>query len=145
MNAQPITQRRRYYRIQFPLAERPRLSVDGKTFVVLNLAETNCRICRRGPDSINDSDSIGGVMKFGDGSEVTIEGVVLCHDATGIVIQFTSGVPLKKMTELQRVLYKKYPNLRNLEQQDYARMTGGDRCGLRDSGTNARLNNVSRN
>ena len=121
------------------------MSADGKMFVVLDLAETSCRICRRGPDSINDSDSIGGVMKFGDGSEVTIDGVVLCHDATGIVIQFTSGVPLKKMTELQRVLYKKYPNLRNLVQQDYARMTGGNRCGLRDSGTNARLNNVSRN
>jgi len=77
-------------------------------------------------------------MKFSDGSELTIEGTVLCLDTTGIVIRFTSGVPLKKMTELQRVLYKKYPNLRNLEQQDYARMTGGGRCGLRDSGAIAR-------
>jgi hypothetical protein len=109
------SQRRHFFRIQFPLAEQPRWIVGESSFVVVDLAEASCRLERRGHEAFDGDQSLCGNLRFADGDQVWVEGKPFCQDSDGIVVQFSKGVSLKKITALQRELLQKYPARREAE------------------------------
>lgn len=113
MVARSNPQRRSYYRVEFPLIERPCWVVGDTTFVVVDLAETSCRMKRTGRCSVNFEEPMYGLLRFADGDQVWVEGNFLREADNGIVVKFTKGVALKKIVALQRSMFQRYPARRN--------------------------------
>lgn len=107
-------QRREFHRVRFPFAEQPRWFVGDRSFAVIDLSETGCRLAIVGHVEIGLEQSWAGVLRFADGEEVWVEGTPARLDPDSIVVQLAKGISFKKIMSLQRELLRKYPTRRDL-------------------------------
>lgn len=109
MNATTVPQRRALHRVQFPIAERPHWNIGHRSFPVVDLSETSCRVeCVT--DVAKGADFVWtGFLKFADGEQVWIEGSMIRHDDETIVLKLSKGVSYRKLMSLQRDFLRRYP------------------------------------
>ena len=67
MDEQPRAQERAFYRLQYPLAERPHLQVDDRSYKVSEISEEGARILLADSAGLDDGQSFEGVIQFHDG------------------------------------------------------------------------------
>ncbi len=102
--------KRENFRIEYPPAERPKLILPGREYLVVDLSERGVkfmcdpRVCMR----LNDT--FKGKILFKDGKHVPVSGTVLrvADDKRSCVASLVEGVPLAKMMEEHRVILQKY-------------------------------------
>jgi hypothetical protein len=101
---------REYYRIQYPVRERPRFLVDGRDYEVLNCSEMGVCYVVPGEAPVVPGDVVHGKIRFSRGDEVEIEGVVV-RVQDGTVALHLSGMPIPFVVIFneQRYLRQKYP------------------------------------
>jgi hypothetical protein len=103
---------RAYYRVRFPLAERPSLLVGETTYPVLDFSEGGLCVGVHAP-SLSLDDTVVGVVRFHDGEEFAIAGRVVREgqDNVGLLLD-NQGIPFRKVIDEQRRLLTSYPQLR---------------------------------
>lgn len=101
---------RAHYRIQYPVLERPRFTLDGREHEVLNCSEMGVCYVVQGECGVVPGDVVHGRLRFSRGDEVEIEGVVV-RVQDGTVALHLSGMPIPFIVILdeQRYLRQKYP------------------------------------
>lgn len=109
MDKQPPDQEREYYRLQYPLAERPQILIGDQTFEITEISEQGARIAHAGSALIHDGGPFHGVVQFRDETTESIAGVVLRSDQEEFVVSFSQGITLKRMMAEQIRLRQKYP------------------------------------
>ncbi|MFO7262315.1 MAG: PilZ domain-containing protein [bacterium] len=101
---------REYYRIQYPVRERPRFLVDGKEYEVLNCSEMGVCYVVPGEVPIVPGDVVHGKIRFSRGDEVEIEGVVVrVQDGTVALHLAAMPIPFVVILNEQQYLRQKYP------------------------------------
>ena len=81
--------RRAHERVQYTGTERPRLTVAGASFDVLDCSERGLLLVRSG-DALGEKGlDVQGRLRFPTGVEVPVEGVVLRAQEDAVAIQFT--------------------------------------------------------
>ena len=96
------TERRGFERIEYAPGERPVFLSGGGTFEVVDCAERGLRyvaVSDRIPEVGSD---IRGTIRFPDGPEVAIEGVVVRSGGDGVAINFTQLWIDKEVIERER-------------------------------------------
>ena len=109
MDKPPRPQKRGFYRLRYPAAERPTLSIGDRKFVVSEVSEEGARIVISGSCSLDPNKPFSGVLTFPTGETESIKGSVLRSTDNEIVANLTSGISLKRMTAEQIRLRQKYP------------------------------------
>jgi len=104
-------QRRRYYRIKYPLIERPVITVDKKEYKVIDISEGGVKFFSP-VKTFNIGEYINGSIKFHDGEVLEVEGHVLRLQNKRVIILLDRGITLQRILKEQRFLIKKYVGFR---------------------------------
>lgn len=101
-------ERRAFYRLRYPEAERPVARAANGPLVVAELSEGGARLLVTDGEPAVGSGVVGYVV-FGDRGADRIEGTVLRHNAGEAVLRLTLGVPLRRMIAEQKRLLGLFP------------------------------------
>lgn len=102
-------QERAYFRLWYPQADRPTLTIGDQEFVVSEISEEGARIVLSGPFDHDHEEPFSGILRFSNGESDTIEGVVLRASESELVANLKPGVTLKRMMSEQIRMRQKYP------------------------------------
>jgi hypothetical protein len=100
--------RRAFYRLRYPDADRPRLLFDNMEFAVVELSESGGRIELK-KWQLGTGRVVAGWVRFHDGFAVTIQGTVLRTEGDEAILHFSAGVCLGRMLAEQKRLITLYP------------------------------------
>ena len=101
---------RAYFRVGYPLAERPRLILGDAIHQVLDCSEGGFRFHSAGFPALEVGSTIEGRIRFRRGAQVTVQGrVVWTQKGQVAVILTESRIPLSIIYDEQRYLRKHYP------------------------------------
>ncbi len=109
MNRPPDYERRSYYRLRYPRAERPALRSEDREFKVSEVSEGGARIVLKGEHDVELDQPFAGTLCFPDGESTAVEGIVMRSDEYEIVVALSRGVSLNRMVKEQSRLRQKYP------------------------------------
>lgn len=105
-------QRREYFRVEFPLGFRPKLSIMGDSFDVLDISECGIRFLIGDDVNFIIGTHINGSIRFSDGEELVCKGVVLRKEFGSVAVHHDVPVPLARIRlehlNLIRNFYSKY-------------------------------------
>jgi hypothetical protein len=100
---------RSYYRIQYPLAERPTLLADGHAFPVLDCSEHGLRYIRKLPQPLEVGDIVRGVLTFRRGPQTVVEGEVVRIQGDQVALHLNiTPIPMGMILTEQRYLRMHY-------------------------------------
>ena len=105
----PVNERRDYFRLDYPAAERPTIRYKGCDYRITEVSERGIKILMDRVCTVRVGQSIAGVIRFKDGGTVSVVGVVLRCGEKEMVVELTKGISLGRMTEEQRRIRQKYP------------------------------------
>ena len=106
-----IGERRTAYRIQYPVAERPKLTIGNEHYDVVELSESGLRFVAREACSVAIGDQFSGTLGFRDDARVTIQGRLLRLERGELVASLSVGPGFKRIVAEQGYLLAKYPEL----------------------------------
>lgn len=108
MNAQPQT--RSYYRVEYPLAERPHFLMSDRILQVLDCSEVGFRYDISGYPAPTVGERIAGRIRFRRGRQFPVEGrVVRVREREVVVMLDEVRIPLATIYDEQRYLRSRYP------------------------------------
>jgi hypothetical protein len=95
---------RAHFRIQYPMAARPRFRLGGEVYEVVDLSEGGLRFRTPQPLLLDYDQPLQGVIRFHRGEESAVTGRVLRLDGRDVVLRIDSGVTFRTVMEEQRWL-----------------------------------------
>ena len=96
------TERRGFERIEYASGERPVFLSGGGSFEVVDCAERGLRYVARSERLPEVGSDVRGTVRFPDGPEVPVEGVVVRTGAEGVAVNFTQLWIDKEVIERER-------------------------------------------
>lgn len=99
---------RSFFRLSFPLHERPKLSISGENYLVLELSEEGCRFQRQRSSSFEVGHAITGTLTFSSGKQEQVAGTIVRVYRNVYVSQFSKRISFHPMMELQQDLARRY-------------------------------------
>ncbi len=112
-SASPIDQQRQYFRIVFPVAQRPRLDVDGRRFTVLEMSEGGASLVVDATTPPHWDAPRSATITLADGTEIAAETIAERRAAPGVLaVRFVELLPLSIITAEQRRLATLYPRIK---------------------------------
>ena len=103
---------RSYYRIHYPLKERPVLELETGVHDVVDCSEAGLRYVARGAGVPDIGAQIRGTLRFRRGAAFEVGGtVVRLQEGTVAVHLLRARIPLAAILDEQRYLRKHYPML----------------------------------
>ena len=100
---------RKFFRIRYPVQERPRLRILAETFSVIDTCETGLLFFSKSAPRFNPDEEVNGQLVFHDGTRVKIRGRVLRRNKNEYAMELKQGIPLPKMMEEHLGLLSRYP------------------------------------
>lgn len=97
------TNSRSFYRLRYPILERPKLEIDNKTYPVTELSEGGMRVEARELDK-----AIHGTLVLRDGSRMAVKGILGRTIGSEKVVVELTGVSFAVLMNEQRRLLKRY-------------------------------------
>ncbi len=104
-----MVEKRAYYRLYYPVHDRPVWEINGREYEVMEISERGARL-RFGeglPERLEDP--VSGMIHFSDGAEVEVVGNVLRKIPSGVVVQLSKGISFRRMLVEQVHLKERYP------------------------------------
>lgn len=106
-----LYERRREYRLHYPVEERPRIIIDDIDYIVQELSEGGMKVLFDKENELPADFPFSGLIRYIDGEEVEVTGKVLRTNDHGFSVQFEKGVGMRRIVADQIRLKKKYPLL----------------------------------
>ncbi len=103
------SQRRGFYRIEYPADVQPIMSVRGSTCHVSELSEGGGRVSASEAKSGWFKDGAEALIEFQCGRTVVTETTLIRVDGDQIVLRFSPPIPLPIIIEEQRLLIIQFP------------------------------------
>jgi hypothetical protein len=101
-------QSRDYFRIPFPVTERPRLIVDKDEFEAIDLSERGARVTAAGKLLARGKESFGVTIRFKDGTAATTSAMIHRQEGEQLVLRFKESLPFGVIAGEQRRLLALY-------------------------------------
>ncbi len=99
-------QKRAYFRIVYPVGDRPKIMLRNETFDVIDLSEMGVRFVSRNAGRwLGVAEALQATIVFFDKEKVTVIGRVLRANDDQVILHLSRGIPLTKvMAEQRRIL-----------------------------------------
>ncbi len=104
-----MSQRRNYFRIQFPMTQRPRLVVGSAEFEIVELAETGARVIAHDAALFDGADPFDATIQFRDDVSAAVTACVHRRENNEVVLRFSASLPYSIVAAQQRRLLKLFP------------------------------------
>lgn len=101
--------RRSLYRLQYPAAARPVVTVGTAQYAVVEISERGLRLKLSAAKALASHEDFRGSIRFQDDVSLEIRGHVLRADGEDLVIQLTQGISFGRMVTEQMWLHRHYP------------------------------------
>jgi hypothetical protein len=95
---------RQHHRIQYPLAARPNITIEGRSYEVLDLSEGGLRFKTEDTLSFALKQQLSGMVRFRRTESVEVRGSVVRIVGREVALKFEAGMPLRIIIEEQRFL-----------------------------------------
>jgi hypothetical protein len=102
------TKERAFFRVQYPLKERPSFFARGTELVVWDVSEFGLRFAAIPRLKIEKGDEIEGTIRFRNRGERKVEGVVVWKQGPIAALQLKVPIPFVTVLNEQRYLRSKY-------------------------------------
>ena len=100
---------RSFYRIQYPLPERPVLLAEGQSFPVIDCSEHGLRYIRPLPNPLEVGHVVRGVLTFKRGAQTVVEGEVVRIQGDQVAVHLNiTPIPMGMIMHEQRYLRMRY-------------------------------------
>jgi hypothetical protein len=106
-NAYAGPQRRKEYRVRYPITDRPRLRLDSEEFEVINLSEGGLKFHFQDPLRFVPWPTLQGTLVFADGETKPVQGSVLRTEQDGLAVELSSKIPYRRIVQEQIRLTRK--------------------------------------
>jgi len=103
-----MPQQRDYFRIPYPVTERPRLIVGASEFEIVDLSESGARIALEGEPQ-DGVESFAAIVRFQDGTTAKVIAAVQRREQGELVLRFADNLPYGIIAAQQRRLLQLYP------------------------------------
>ena len=103
-----IEQKREYYRVEYPLNERPALLSMDDEFEVVDISEGGLKFKVDSNINLSVGDELGGTIKFSDNYTFVCKGKVIRIDDGKVAINYTHNLPLERVRLEHLLLIQKY-------------------------------------
>jgi hypothetical protein len=90
-------QRREYFRVEYPIVERPVFSLTAGRFDVMDISEFGIKFYITVAHDFSPGQIIGGKVKFNDGRVLDIEGEILRCDDHSVSVRLTKSIPMMRI------------------------------------------------
>jgi hypothetical protein len=105
---------REFYRLRYPIIDRPKLEMNGQQFDVTEIAERSLQFAQADNLRFQIGTEISGTVTFNDGQTVNIFGRFgRIRRNEGVIVEL-EGVDLSRMFKEQSYLNAKFPRLKTL-------------------------------
>ena len=94
-------ERRRHYRIRYPVMRRPLVDVWGQRYEVIDMSEGGVRFQCPDPQSVAPGQPVQAVITFDDTGKADVEGTVVRVERRRVALQFTVGIPYSRIVREQ--------------------------------------------
>jgi hypothetical protein len=103
-----MPQQRDYFRIPYPVTERPRLVIGVDEFQIVDLSESGARIAldSEPPAAV---ESFPATVQFKDGTTVKVVAAIQRQEQGELVLRFADNLPYAIIAAQQRRLLQLYP------------------------------------
>jgi hypothetical protein len=108
---------RKYFRIVYPINDRPVISVGEEEFVVVDLSEKGVKFFRNGNGPTGDEKvfekglSVRATLTLNNGEPVEVEGSIIRVTGEEVVLNLKKGVSFSRIIREQWYLIGKYKHL----------------------------------
>ncbi|MEQ1906301.1 MAG: hypothetical protein ABL888_19110 [Pirellulaceae bacterium] len=103
---------REFYRLRYPIMDRPKLELNGQQFEVTEIAERSLQFARVVNLIFQIGQEISGTVTFHDGQTVNIVGKLgRIRRNEGVIVEL-EGVDLARMFKEQFYLNAKFPRVK---------------------------------
>lgn len=111
--AADVKSSREFFRIEYPITDRPKAVLNGKRGTVVNLSEQGVKWeTSEGDTPVVDGDRVFGKISFVDGETLDFNGVCIRSDGSKVAVRLSAPVPLSRIMNEQRALIKKFGDLK---------------------------------
>lgn len=102
-------ERRRHFRLRYPISVRPPIEIDGNVFSVVDLSEGGLKFHGSRSTYPAAGTNVVGKIQFSDGTRAEVRGQMVRVTVGGdCVLQLTQGVPLARMMDEPRNMIRKH-------------------------------------
>jgi hypothetical protein len=99
---------RQHYRIQYPVAARPHITIEGRSFEVIDLSEGGVRFRTEDTPSFAMADEVSGRVRFRRTEAVHVKGAVVRLGGREVALKLDVAIPLRVIIEEQRYLREQH-------------------------------------
>jgi len=103
---------RQFFRLRYPVRERPRLRILAETFTVIDTSESGLLFFSSALPKFDLDLEVSGQLVFQDGQRIKIRGKVVRRNKNHYAMALEDGIPLTKMMAEHLALLAKYPSNR---------------------------------
>lgn len=103
-----IEQKREYYRIEYPVNDRPALLSMDDEFEVIDISEGGVKFKADSTESFSIGDVLGAKIKFSDNNMFDCTGRVVRIDDDNVAINHLHHIPLERIRAEHLLLIQKY-------------------------------------
>ncbi|MEX1669884.1 hypothetical protein AB4876_13265 [Zhongshania guokunii] len=105
-----INNLRRFFRLPYPRAAQPPLTVDKDTaYRVLEISELGILLAKKSESPLQVGETLSGNILFHDHHSEEIEGEVYRLDARGVIVRLSRGISSKYMIKEQIYVKNTFP------------------------------------
>lgn len=94
-------ERRRHYRIRYPIMRRPQVDVWGKRFEDVDVSEGGVRFNYPHPEDVELGQPVQAVILFDDKESADVEGRVVRVEPRRVALELTVGIPYSRIVQEQ--------------------------------------------
>ncbi len=100
---------REHFRIRYPIAGRPGLSLLNYVFEVIDVSEHGIRFAGNKINQLQVEMELPATITFSDGSSLKVHGRILRVDKKVVVMYMPESIPFVKIVAEQRFIKMNYP------------------------------------
>ena len=105
--------KRELYRVKYPVNDRPRLHLMGKSFEVTNISEQGVRFRCRECSQFKTGVAVRCTITFHDNESYALDGTILHIYKIAVVLNLARDIPLERIIKEQRYILTNYPEKLN--------------------------------
>ena len=111
MNKSYLYERRKQYRLHYPINERPEIMIEDRQYQISDLSERGMKALFLDDHELPDGYPFAGHITYVNGDKTDVIGKVVRSTDHGFSAHFDEGVELRQIMEDQIRLKAKYPLL----------------------------------
>lgn len=94
-------ERRRHYRVRYPITRRPSVDVWGRRYEVIDVSEEGVRFHCPDSQGVAAGQPVQAVITFDDTGKADVEGKVVRIEQRRVALQLTVGIPYSRIVREQ--------------------------------------------